>query len=174
MDRRIFAVVLAFIVFSTIVFVLYQQQESLVPDGDFGPASEDEIYDEEYYSPVVQGSILAECGTQETQYKRDMCWKFDAFDAMDPGFCLNIENYADRVICVRTIARGTQGGKGEMLAVCNDYLSDDDFQRYRCQAEVAKELLDYSICDAMPFDYKAICVSLVDAENPYPGTGGLA
>lgn len=170
MNRKIFGAVLAFIIVSLIVFVLYQQQEALVPDSDFGPVSEDEIYDEDYYAPVEQGSVLDECGSQETRYKRDLCWRFDAFEAMDPELCLNIEANADKIICIRTVAIDVGGGKRDMLAVCDKYIVGNEFQRYRCHSEVAKELIDYSICDAMPLEYKGICVALVDSENPYSET----
>ena len=170
MDRKIvIGAILAFVVISVIVFVMYQQQEDYVQEEDFGPEEEADIHDGTYYEPVEQGSILDECGSQETQYKRDMCWKFEAFDYLDPERCLNIEENSDKIICLRTIARDTEG-KGAMLAVCNQYLADDAFQKYRCHSEVAKELIDYTICDAMPLEHQGICFNLVDAENPYPET----
>lgn len=168
MDRKLLiGIALGFILISAIIFVLYQQQESVVPNDDFGPEDEFEIYDDTYYAPVEQGSILDECGTQETQYKRDLCWRFEAFDTMNPALCLNIGEYSDRIICIRAIARDTEG-KGAMLSVCDQYIKDDEAQRYRCHSEVAKELIDYGICDAMPEAYREICLRLVDAENPYP------
>jgi len=168
-QKIIIGAILAFIVFSAIVFVLYQQQEAEPVQAN----GLDEIYehsqsfDEEDLVPVEQGSILSECGSQETQYKRDLCWLFEATEEVNGEKCLNIEERPVRIDCVRTVAVDTEGENQEKLAVCNQYFSDDEPQRFMCHSTIAKEFLDYSICDAMPIqpnNYKEHCVSVVSGE----------
>jgi len=197
-QKTAIGVLIAIIVVCGIIFVLYQQQESQPLEEeyepDFGPVPGVEI---DYAAPVP-GSILDECGTQETQYKRDLCWRFEAYDEMNAEKCLNIEENSDRVICIRAIARDFQSEpvlekeavcdsyftessakafscyeallpeiRSEKLAICNQYFKDGEMQLYRCHAEVARELLDYSVCDAIPKQaYKDNCYFIIDFENP--------
>lgn len=162
-------IILAFIVFSAVVFVLYQQQEAQPPPED----NLDEIFKssqsfvEEDLVPVERGSILLECGTQESEGKRDLCWLFEATAEVNAAKCMNIVERPARIDCLRTVAVDTEGSIVEKLGVCDQYLSDDEPQRFMCHSTVAKEFLEYSICEAMPEqpnNYKAHCISIVDGE----------
>ncbi len=192
--------VLAVAVACGLVFVLYQQQEAQ-PAEDYELGEED--LEESWYvdadpAPVEEGSILQPCGQQETSYKRDLCWRFEAFDYQDPERCLNIEYGPDRIICIRSIARDFVSldiqeklgeceetysddnpgyyacispydaqFKNDKLAICNEYFSENISQKYRCHAEVARELLDYDICYAISDQAgRENCVWIVDFENP--------
>lgn len=190
--------VLAVVVVFGGIFVLYQTQEPETGEDDFevdfGPVP---TVDVDYTTPVEPGSILNECGVQETQYKRDLCWRFESLDEANAEKCLNIVERPDRIICIRAIARDFESEavkediarcdsyfsesiekgfacyepvlikmKSEKLAVCNEFFDDDEVQRFRCHAEVARELLDYSICDAMQVQaYKDNCYFILDFET---------
>ncbi len=167
-QKILFGIVLAFIAISAIVFVLYQQQESQPLVQDYEPDFDQLAFVEEDLVPVEPGSILLQCGLQETQYKRDLCWLFEATAEVNAEKCTNIAERPVRIDCIRTVAVDTGGETAEKLAVCNAYLSDDEPQLYMCHSTVARDLLDYSICEAMPEkpnDYKAHCIWIVDSET---------
>ena len=197
LQRIAIGAIVAFIAVSAIVFVLYQQQESQPLVQDHDPVLLDFPVDEQPIAPE-QGSILLQCGTQETQYKRDLCWMFEASDGLDASKCLKIVERPVRIDCIRVVAKLFESPetsqqiaaceesfseeipslfkclevlepqiRAEKLSVCDSFLSDDVPQLYMCRSEVAKELFDKSICDAMPeqpTDYKAHCHWILDSE----------
>ncbi len=197
--KIVLGAILAFIVFSAIVFALYQQQEAQPIEEEYEPdLGELPFIDEANLDPVEPGSVLGKCGTQATAFDRDFCWFFEALDEADPDKCLEVEERPRRIDCIRAIARDfeseqTQQGfedcnasyyedifgyldcidglvpkmGKEKLAICNEYFENDETQRYRCHAEVARELLDYSICEAIEKkNYRDNCIWIVDLENP--------
>jgi hypothetical protein len=199
--KIVLGAILAFVIFSAIVFVLYQQQEAQPLEEEYEPnLGELPFIDEADLKPVGAGSVLADCGTQATQYDKDFCWFFEAVEEFDADKCLNVEERPRRIDCIRAIARDfeseqTQQGfedcnasfyqdimgyldcvdrlvprmGDEKLAICDKHFSDDETQRYRCHAEIARELMDYSICEAIPpskKNYRDNCFWIVDLENP--------
>lgn len=199
--KLVLGAILAFIVFSAIVFTLYQQQEALRGEQEYEPdLGELPFVEESDITPVAQGSVLSECGSQENQYDKDFCWFFEAYEEMAPDKCLNVEERPRRIDCLRAIARDFESEetqqalddcnathtdfegyydcveglvpkmKNEKLSICNAYFSDDETQKYRCHAEVARELMDYSICEDIPEStqnyYRKNCFWIVDLENP--------
>ena len=201
-QRIVFGVIIAVIAISIIVFVLYQAQEAQPLVQDYPLEFEDLPPVEDYYTPVEPGSILSECGQQETEYKRDLCWLFEAGKETDASKCLNIAERPRRIDCIRAVARDFESAetkqriancearfstdtfeerkqlyacldemlpemKQEKLAICNQFLADDQQQVYMCRSEIARDFIDYDICDAMPtqpIDYKEHCHFIVDME----------
>ena len=199
MDQKTMAIgaVIAVIIVFGLVFVLYQQQESMPKEEDFeldlGPVPTVEVEN----TPVEPGSILNDCGTQENSYLADECWLFEAYSELDAEKCLNIGERPRRIDCIRAIARDFESEdlresiglcdsyfgesaekalscfenilpkmRSEKLAICNKFFADDEPQKFRCHAEVARELLDYSICDDMQKqNYRDNCYFIVDFEN---------
>jgi len=106
MDQKLaVGLVIAFVAISAIVFVLYQQQEGGPKEIDYEPDFDELDLLQESDVPVGQDSILEECGSQETQYKRDLCWQFEAFNSQDAGKCINIEASVEEGNCIRAVAK---------------------------------------------------------------------
>lgn len=199
--KIVLGAILAFIIFSAIVLVLYQQQESQPVEEGYEPdLGELPFIDESELQPVEPGSVLGTCGTQATQYDRDFCWFFEAVEEFDAEKCLNVEERPRRIDCIRAIARDFESEETEQalkdcnssyykdimgylgcveglapqmreekLAICNKYFAEDETQKYRCHAEVARELLDYTPCENIPLskkNYRDNCFWIVDLENP--------
>jgi hypothetical protein len=142
-QKNIIYGILGVIVLCGIVFILYQQQESQPPQ-DF-ELEEEDLEESWYYdadpTPVEQGSILQECGQQETSYKRDLCWRFEAFDSQDPEKCLNIESEPDRITCLRTLARDFIAPDVQAkLDECDETYYNDNAGYYACIAPYNAQL----------------------------------
>jgi hypothetical protein len=207
-QKIIVGAIVAVVVVSGIVFLLYEQQESQPLEQEYESSFGDTPFDEEETIPIELGGVLDECGSQGSGYLRDLCWLFLAGEELDAGKCLNIVERPVRIDCIRGIARDFESEattkalvdcgellspamddeglaadnlgefydcldaieptlKADKLAICNRYLSDDEPQLYMCHSEIAVELLDYSICNAMPTspnDYREHCTGIVDSE----------
>jgi hypothetical protein len=207
-SKIIVGAIVGLVVISGIVFLLYQQQESQPLEQEYEPSFGDTPFDEEELKPIESGGVLDECGSQGTQYLRDLCWLFLAGDELDASKCLNIVERSARIDCIRGVAKAFESEattkeleacaqllapaqddedlaadnlgrfydcldaieptlKEDKLAICNRYLADDEPQLYMCHSEIARELLDYSICDAMPTspnNYMEHCIWILDSE----------
>ncbi len=188
--------VLGFILISVAVYVLYQQQEAQPQEQDYETEFSDLPPPEDDYVAPQPGSILQECGQQETQHSRDMCWLYEAADELDASKCLNIESRPTRISCIRGLAVGYESDatyekemacgeryaddlgqffdcidaliptlRQEKLSICDQFLADDQTQMYLCKTDVAKELVDYSICETMPTNFKESCMHVVSTED---------
>ncbi len=172
MDQKIIVgAVLAVIAISAIIFVLYQQQEQQDPFQEYEPPFDDLGVAEGNFNPTGPEQTLDECGTQDNQYDRDFCWKFEAFAELNASKCLNIEENSEKIICIRAIARDIGITVEDKVAICDAFLSNDEPQRYLCYTEVAREMVDYGVCESMPSapnDYRQTCIEAVDLENTFP------
>jgi len=207
-QKIIIIAVLVFIVIAAIVFVAYQIQESAPIEEEYVPEIDEFGFTEEELTPVEEGSILDDCGTQDTSYARDFCWLYEAGDELDASKCANIVERPIRINCIRGIAVAFQSEemfaktdacnlllldigsenefdafkiekfykclellespiRAEKTAICDEFFTDDETQRYMCHATIAVELNDTVICDALPTqptDFKQHCLSMVAGE----------
>ena len=88
--------------------------------------------------PVEEGSILDSCGSQDTQYARDLCWLYEAGDELDASKCVNIEDRPMRINCIRSIAVAFQSeSTSAKIVECNDLLldieSENDFDSFKIE-----------------------------------------
>jgi len=207
-QKIIIIAVLVFIIITAIVFVAYQIQESAPLEEEYVPEIDEFGFTEEELIPVEEGSILDDCGTQDTAYVRNLCWLYEAGDELDASKCANITDRPMRINCIRGIAVAFQTEetiakidacnlllldiesenefdvfkiekfyecfeplepqiRAEKTAICDEFFTDDETQRYMCHATIAVELGDTVICDALPTqptDFKQHCLSMVAGE----------
>ncbi len=207
-QKIIIIAVLVFIVIAAIVFVAYQFQESVPIEEEYVPDIDEFGFTEDELVSVEEGSILDDCGTQDTLYARDLCWLYEAGDELDASKCANIEDRPMRINCIRGIAVAFQTEetiakmvvcnellldiesenelddfkiqkfyecyeplesqiRAEKTAICDEFFTDDEVQRYMCHATIAVELEDTAICDTLPIqptDFKQHCLSMVVGE----------
>ena len=207
-QKIIIIAVLVFIVIAAIVFVAYQIQESALVEEEYVPEIDEFGFTEEELVPVEEGSILDDCGTQDTPYARDLCWLYEAGDELDASKCANITDKPMRINCIRGIAVVFQTEetiakidacnlllldiesenefdafkiekfykclgslepqiRAEKTAICDEFFTADETQRYMCHATIAVELDDTVICDALPTqptNFKQHCLSMVAGE----------
>lgn len=188
--------VLAFVAFSAIVFVLYQQQQQNQPlEEDYQKEFSDLEFVPDELAPVAGDSILHGCGALETQTEKDICLGLEATNNQNADECLLISERPARIDCLRAVAVDFESDsmkekialcneipveeytayfdciyalegqmKQEKLSVCNKYFADDETQKFMCQSEIARYLVDFTICDPMPENFKAHCIQMVESE----------
>ena len=163
MDQKlIFGVVIAFIVIGIVSFALYQQQQSQPIEEEYEP--------DFGFSPTVEEGMAStgsgdepwgDCSSLSTQGSRDLCWSFLAGDEQNVRLCDNIVEVSRKVICIEAVAIVLLDE-----SICEQEWPDNLDRRYRCVRNVARENLDYSLCDSMPQIYKDKCIVALEAEDP--------
>ncbi len=124
-QKIIIIAVLVFIALAAIVFVLYQAQEAAPAEIEYVPSINEFGFTGEELITVEEGSILDECGTQDTQYVRDLCWLYEAGDELDASNCMNIEERLMRINCIRAVASVFQTEETfAKIELCNEILLD--------------------------------------------------
>jgi len=195
-QKYVLAAVLILIVAAGAIFVLYQQQEDQPQVQDYPYEFEDLPPDETDYVTPEPGSILQGCGSQETQYGKDMCWLFEASEELNAEKCKNIAEEPTKIDCIRGVAIDYMSNSSrskalqceesysdnltqlfhcldsmlpvltvEKLGICNQFLLGNETQLYLCKTGVAKELVDYTICETMPTNFKENCIHQVSTED---------
>lgn len=169
MDWRIVAgAVAAFVVFSVLVFFLYQQQEAQPVEQEYEPSFGDTPFNEEELFAPEPGSVLGECGSQETDYKRDLCWLFLAGDNLDAGQCMNISERPVRIDCIRAVAVDFESPETtEGLAACDALLEVSEGEEELAADNLGKF---YGCLDAiwprMRSEKLAVCDAYLSDDEP--------
>ncbi len=137
-QKIILIAILVFVVITVIVFVAYQIQESVPIEEEYVPEIDEFGFTEEELVPVEAGSILDECGSQDTPYARDLCWLYEAGDELNASKCLNIEERPMRINCIRAIAVAFQSeGTLAKIEACNALLlgieSENEFDVFKIE-----------------------------------------
>jgi len=157
---KIIAIAVVFIAAGLAFYLVYMQQQSQPieqePELDLGdiPTVEE---------GVGSGALAPNAGTcpnQATQYDKDLCWLWQAADEKDFVLCDNIQEKPLRINCIEGIARDTVNDK-----ICGQKFSDNEILLYDCITQVARENLDYSLCDKMPEFYKEKCTDILRLEE---------
>ena len=122
--------VLAFVAFSAIVFVLYQQQQSQPLEQDYEKEFSDLGFVEEELTPVAGGSILQGCGALQTQAEKDICLALEAGNEQNAEKCLLISEKPAQIDCIRAVAVDFESDSTkEEMALC-DEIPVEDYAAY--------------------------------------------
>jgi len=157
---KIIAIAVVFIAAGLAFYLVYMQQQAQPveqePELDLGeiPTVEE---------GVGSGALAPNAGTcpnQATQYDKDLCWLWQATDERNADLCDNIQARVVISNCVDGIARTLADTE-----ICGRKFPNDDYLRYHCIIQVARENLDYSLCDQMPPGYKTMCVTNLEMEE---------
>ncbi len=166
MDQRILlGGAIVFIAIVVLSFYLYQQQLSQPVEEEFEPDfGAIATVEEGTGTPGIEAPTYGNCPNIESQYDRDLCWSWQAGEEKNVRLCDNIQGESRKVICIEVVAI-------ELLdtQICSQEFPDNKDRLYSCITGIAREELDYSLCEAMPPPYKGRCLyALEEEERLYP------
>lgn len=114
-------IALAFVAFSAIAFVLYQQQQNQPLEQDYKKEFSDIDFTEGELSPVSEDSILHGCGALQTLAEKDLCLALESTSEQNADKCTLISERPARIDCIRAVAVDYESDSiKEKLAYCEE------------------------------------------------------